>query len=77
MKKIIKIEGMTCGHCSSRVEKALNSIEGVNATVNLKRKHAEVEVAESFDDNILKTAVEETGYTVTGIEVKKRTIFGR
>ena len=37
-EKIIKIEGMACGHCSARVEKALNAIDGVSATVDWKPK---------------------------------------
>jgi copper chaperone CopZ len=39
-KKIMKIEGMTCGHCQARVEKALNAISGVTANVDLKKKIA-------------------------------------
>lgn len=31
MKKIMEIKGMTCEHCQARVEKALNSIDGVEA----------------------------------------------
>ena len=35
MKKEFKIEGMMCNHCRMHVEKALNSMEGVHATVTL------------------------------------------
>ena len=35
MNKLMKIEGMMCAHCSGRVEKALNALEGVTATVDL------------------------------------------
>ena len=42
MKKY-KVEGMMCGHCRMHVEKALNSIEGVSATVTLDPPVAEVE----------------------------------
>ena len=41
MKKY-KVEGMMCGHCRMHVEKALNSIEGVSATVTLDPPVAEV-----------------------------------
>ena len=41
-EKIMKIEGMACGHCSARVEKALNAIDGVSATVDLEAKTASI-----------------------------------
>lgn len=68
MKKIIKIEGMSCGHCKAAVENALNTLEEVkNVEVSLEDKKAVVEVEENIDDK-LKEAIEEEGYTVTGIE---------
>ena len=66
MKKIIIIEGMSCGHCSARVENALNSIEGVKAQVELKKKRAIVETEVS--DEILIKAVEEAGYKVKEVK---------
>lgn len=64
MKKEMLIEGMMCAHCSGRVEKALNSISGVKATVDLKKKRAYVELSEDVSDEVLKKAVEDAGYTV-------------
>ena len=66
MKKIIRIEGMSCAHCSARVENALNAIEGVKAKVELKKKRAVVET--EIDDAVLKKAVEDAGYTVVSIQ---------
>ena len=66
MKKTLVIDGMSCSHCSARVEKALNAIEGVQATVNLKKKIAEVE--SEVDDSRLIQAVEEAGYTVKKVK---------
>ena len=43
MKKEFKVEGMTCNHCRMHVENALNSIEGVKATVTLDPPIATVE----------------------------------
>lgn len=43
MKKEFKVEGMTCNHCRMHVEKALNSIDGVHATVTLEPPVANVE----------------------------------
>ena len=66
MKKILMIDGMSCGHCSARVENALNAIEGVHATVELKKKRAVVET-EVADDVLIK-AVENAGYKVVKIK---------
>lgn len=46
MKKRFTIDGMMCGHCRAHVEKALNSIEGVKATVTLDPPEATVEFEE-------------------------------
>ena len=43
MKKEFKVEGMTCNHCRMHVEKALNSIDDVKATVTLDPPVATVE----------------------------------
>ena len=43
MTKRFNVEGMMCGHCRAHVEKALNSIEGVKATVTLSPAEAVVE----------------------------------
>lgn len=68
MKKVISIEGMNCKHCSSSVEKALNSIAGVKeATVDLAAKKATVETDSAVTDETLKKAVTDAGFEVTGI----------
>ena len=36
MQKIIRIDGMSCGHCSARVEKALSALGDVKVSVDLK-----------------------------------------
>lgn len=66
MQKILMIDGMSCGHCSARVENALNAIEGVKATVELKKKRAVVET--DVADEILVKAVEDAGYKVVKIK---------
>lgn len=45
MKKVFKVEGMACGHCRMQVEKALNAVPGVSATVTLDPPVATVEFA--------------------------------
>ena len=67
MNRKMTIEGMSCGHCSARVEKALNEIAGVKATVNLEEKTAYVEISGDVGDDVLKKAVEDAGYEVTAI----------
>lgn len=68
MEKTLKIEGMTCEHCSARVEKALNSIEGVTATVNLDAKTAHVVMTKAVSDEDLAYPVINAGYEVTSVE---------
>lgn len=68
MTKTMKIEGMTCGHCSARVEKALNGIAGVEAHVNLEKKEATVTIQGDVSDATLEKAVENAGYEVTSIQ---------
>jgi len=69
MKKMISIEGMSCGHCVKHVEEALKEVTGVaSVTVSLEGKYATVELTSEVDDYKLKEAVEEAGYDVTGIE---------
>lgn len=76
MKKIIKIEGMTCSHCQARVEKALNAIQGVKAKVDLMKKAAVVSFDSDIDDTVFKDAITEAGYEVVSIEEKKG-LFGK
>ncbi len=68
MTKVIKIEGMACGHCSARVEKALNALGGVSAAVDLEKKTATVTCETQVSDEVLKNAVVDAGYEVVGIE---------
>lgn len=67
MTKTMKIEGMSCSHCSARVEKALNAVEGVSAQVNLEAKTAAVSLSQPVEDAVLRKAVEDAGYEVVSI----------
>lgn len=64
----MKIEGMMCAHCQAAVTKALNGIEGVKAEVNLEKKEAYIEAADSVSQEELKKAVVDAGYEVVSIE---------
>ena len=63
--KTITIKGMMCAHCSGRVEKALNDLPGVTATVDLAAGTAAVQG--DVSDEVLTKAVTDAGYEVTGI----------
>lgn len=68
MTKVMTIEGMMCGHCTGRVQKALEAVAGVSAvTMSLEDKTAAVELTEEVSDKALTDAVNEAGYEVTQI----------
>ncbi len=68
MQKVISIEGMMCGHCTGRVESALNELDGVKVIeTSVEKKHAIVEV-ENATDAVIKEAIEDVGYDVVGIK---------
>ncbi len=58
----LAIGGMTCASCATRVEKKLNRMDGVEATVNLATERAHVLVAKGVSDEDLIHTVEATGY---------------
>jgi copper chaperone CopZ len=67
MKKLLKIEGMSCGHCVMHVQSALESLPGVtSAKVDLLERQALVE-GETLDDQALRAAVSDAGYRVVQI----------
>lgn len=68
MTKTMKIEGMMCTHCSGRVEKVLNALEGVTATVDLQAGTAAVTCEASVTDELLRKTVEDAGYDVVSID---------
>lgn len=68
MKKEMLIEGMMCAHCSGRVEKALNDIDGVQAKVDLDKKTAYVELSKDVTDAELSKAVTDAGYEVVSVK---------
>lgn len=68
MTKVMTIEGMMCGHCTGRVQKALEAVAGVSAvTMSLEDKTATVELTGDIGNEILTNAVTEAGYEVKEI----------
>ena len=60
----LPIEGMTCASCAARIERRLNKLEGVTASVNYATEQAAVEYDPSrVTPDALIEAVEETGYS--------------
>ncbi|OBA58091.1 copper-translocating P-type ATPase [Mycobacterium sp. 1100029.7] len=59
----LDIAGMTCASCAARLEKALNKLDGVTATVNFAMERADVAVPAGYDPQLLVDEVERAGYT--------------
>ncbi|MDR0778779.1 MAG: copper ion binding protein [Methanomassiliicoccaceae archaeon] len=65
-RSVIKVEGMSCGHCANAVTKAVGTMPGVsNVTVDLKGRTvtAEYDAAVSSLDKI-KGKIEDQGFDV-------------
>ncbi len=68
MKKTLKIDGMSCSHCTGRVSQVLNAIDGVSAEVSLEDKAAYLTMDTEIADEILVKAVTDAGYTVVEVQ---------
>ena len=69
MRKLVKIKGMTCGHCSARVEQMLKGLEGVtDAVVDLEGENAIINLSAPVSDELIKEAIDDAGYDVIDIQ---------
>ncbi|WP_433498832.1 heavy metal translocating P-type ATPase [Sphaerimonospora sp. CA-214678] len=59
----LSIGGMTCASCANRIERKLNKLEGVSATVNYATEKATVTFPDGLDPRELISEVEKAGYT--------------
>ncbi|MFJ9113149.1 heavy metal translocating P-type ATPase, partial [Streptomyces sp. NPDC102283] len=66
------IGGMTCASCAARVEKKLNRMEGVTATVNYATERARVTFGEGLKLGDLVATVEKTGYSARPVVQPER-----
>ena len=67
MEKKFRVEGMMCHHCENHVKKALEKIDGVeSATAVHTEGKVTVILSKAVDDSVLKAAITEEGYEVTG-----------
>jgi len=63
MVKKVFIDGMSCGHCATRIEKALGKLDGVSTVkVNLAGKFAELETTKELTDPVVLEAIDSAGY---------------
>ncbi|XAS67528.1 heavy metal translocating P-type ATPase [Micrococcaceae bacterium Sec5.7] len=68
----LEIGGMTCASCAMRIEKKLNKLDGVIATVNYATEKAKITTPAGLDPQALIAEVEKTGYTAA-LPTPKRT----
>lgn len=61
----LSVGGMTCSSCAARIEKRLNRIDGVHASVNFATEQAAITYPDSVTTDELVAAVEATGYTAS------------
>ncbi|OJY53363.1 heavy metal translocating P-type ATPase [Pseudonocardia sp. 73-21] len=61
----LSIEGMTCASCANRIERTLNRLDGVTATVNYATEKARVSATAGIDPAVLVARVEAAGYRAT------------
>ena len=64
-KQVVKIEGMHCEHCASKVEGCINSIPEVKKVkVNLAKQEAIITADENIDLAKIKDSLKETNFNV-------------
>ncbi len=64
----LAITGMTCASCSARIERKLNKIDGVEASVNLATEKASISFPSALSVADIVATVEKTGYGATPLE---------
>lgn len=65
MEKILKVDGMTCGHCKARVEKVVSAIDGVDSVeVDLASKNVTVKMSKDISEQTLSDVIVDSGYEV-------------
>ncbi|BBY63199.1 heavy metal translocating P-type ATPase [Mycolicibacterium helvum] len=64
----LQLSGMSCASCAARIERGLNDLEGVHATVNFAVERAHVEHGPQVSERDLIQAVESTGYQASVVD---------
>ena len=69
MKKMILIEGMSCHHCSGRIQKALSELDGVKVeSISVDEKNAVITLEKEMDEKLIRDTVDDAGYDIIGIK---------
>lgn len=68
----LAVGGMTCASCAARVEKKLNRLPGVTATVNYSTEKATIDLPENLSIADAIATVEATGYSATAIDKTRK-----
>lgn len=67
---IIKVEGMKCSGCESRIEKVISNLKEVKSVkANYEKGTVEVTLLEDYHSNIIKEKIETLGFSVIGEEL--------
>jgi Cu+-exporting ATPase len=61
----LDVQGMSCTACAARIEKKLNKLDGVSASVNYATERAVVEAPAGLDPQVLLDTVADTGYSAS------------
>ena len=61
----LAITGMTCASCANRIERKLNKLDGVTATVNYATEKAKVTFPDTVSPEVLLETVEQAGYAAS------------
>ena len=82
IKTTMKIEGMMCGMCEAHVADAIRKAvpSAKKVTASRSKKEASFLTEDAIDQNLLKAAIDATGYTCPGVEsapYEKKGLFGR
>lgn len=65
IKKVMKIDGMSCNHCKNKIEKGVNELKEVKkVTVDLENKTATIILKKELNNNMIKSTIEELGFSV-------------
>src|SRR5690606_6190062 len=67
----LAISGMTCASCSARIERKLNKLDGVEASVNLATEKASITFPSALSVADIVATVEKTGYGATPLEEER------
>lgn len=65
MKEVLKVEGMSCGHCVNSIESSVGALNGVSSVkVDLANNEVTVEYDNAETLKQIKETIEEQGYEV-------------